>query len=727
MPRKNTISAEIFSDRVLGLVDRDRETKQLMYALFTQEHMLLMGPPGTAKCHGKGTKILLYNGEIKNVEDIEMDDLLMGDDSTPRKVISCVTGKCQLYRISPNKGESFVVNEQHILSLKSTTHDGIKKGDILNISIADYLRKSNNFKHTWKLYRVGVNFKTKPIRINPYFLGVWLGDGNSNDVGITTVDKEIIRFIYNEAKRLKLQVTKRKSTTNGNYYSYAITTGKQGGKSNKYCLQKLLQEYNLIKNKHVPLEYKTNSRKIRLQLLAGLIDSDGTKDKSNCLKFVSINKQLAEDVAYLCRSLGLAAYIKPYIAQLKSRNYKVTAYKVSISGDCSTIPVLLKRKKCYERKQKKNVLVTGFTINKARIGDYYGFTLDKNCLYLLGDFTVTHNSLFASRAFQAIDGAKIFSTHLTKQTTEEYIFGPLNIVELKKGNVVHNTKDSILEADFAFIDEFFDASDVLLRSLLGVLNERVWMKGQQRVEAKLHTAILTSNYQRENDVTQAILDRIIFQCEVGPITAKTKRLRVYKNFLKDNTFKVPKVLDLEKLKAFTDKVSDPTSVAFPKPILKIYDELVKDFSSESKKYVSQRTANKALKVLKVSALLNGRSEIIYKDLEELKYALCVLNRRMEEEIFDAVYEKHVGNAEEEQILTKDLSEIAKRFKDIPTNFDQLTDQEFVDKMAEITELIHLLETMKCPTDKTNQKKDKLIEEMCKIVDDNRDKLFKRKA
>jgi MoxR-like ATPase len=337
----------------------------------------------------------------------------------------------------------------------------------------------------------------------------------------------------------------------------------------------------------------------------------------------------------------------------------------------------------------------------------------------------TAKSLFASNAFKAIDGAKLFSIHLTKQTTEEYVFGPLNIIELKKGNVVHNTKDSILESDFAFIDEFFDASDVLLRSLLGVLNERVWMKGQQKINAKLHTAILTSNYQRENDVTEAVLDRVVFKAEIQPITAKSKRMRVYKDYLGDSNFQPPKILDLKKLKEFTEKVDDPKSVKFSDDILKIFDELVDEYAKETKKYISQRTANKALKVLKASALLNGRKEVVYKDMEELKYVLCVLNRRVEEEVFDAVYEKYVGNAEEEQIVMTDLEEIDEKFSKVPTNFDKLGDKDFVEKMAELTELVNLLENMNCPTQRSKQTRDKLMDKMRKVVDENRDKLFKR--
>jgi len=337
----------------------------------------------------------------------------------------------------------------------------------------------------------------------------------------------------------------------------------------------------------------------------------------------------------------------------------------------------------------------------------------------------TAKSQFATNAFSAIDGSKLFSIHLTKQTTEEYVFGPLNILELKKGNLVHNTQDSILDANFAFLDEFFDASDVLLRSLLGVLNERKWMKGQQQMTAKLHTAILTSNYQRENEVTNAILDRIIFKTEIQPITAKSKRIRVFNDYLAQPNFKPAKVLDLAKLEEFTKLVEDPNSVKFPDEVLEAYDVLLQEFMKESKKYISQRTANKALKVLKVSALLDGRDKVSYDDLEELRYVFCVLNRRIEEELFDAVFEKHIGKAEEERQVIGDISQIETKVNNMPSDFSQLSDQEFINKMRELNEFIHLLESMPSPTQKSSQKRDEVLRRMRDLVANNRDILFKR--
>ena len=338
----------------------------------------------------------------------------------------------------------------------------------------------------------------------------------------------------------------------------------------------------------------------------------------------------------------------------------------------------------------------------------------------------TAKSLFATNAFSAIKGAKSFKIHLTKQTTEEYVFGPLNIIELKKGNLVHNIKDSILTADFAFLDEFFDASDVLLRSLLGVLNERTWLKGSQEVKAKLHTAILTSNYQRESNVMQAILDRIIFKAEVNPSTAKSKRMEIYKNALEKPNFKVSEIITLKQLKDFNKRIEQPNSIEFPKNVLIAYDELLTEFIKESKLYISPRTANKALKVLKVSALLDNRDKVEYRDLEELRYVFCVLNRRIEEEIFDAVYERCVGKAEEERIILEDLKGIEVKIAKVPKDFNGLSDKEFIKRMRELNEYIHLLENMQSPTQKTSQKRDIILKDMREIIANNRDKLFKRK-
>ena len=364
---------------------------------------MFLGPTGTGKCHGKGTKIMMYDGTIKNVEDVEVGEYLMGDDSTPREVLSLARGEEQMYKIIPNKGgDEFTCNESHILSLKNTTTK-----EIVNISIKDYLEKSDRFKHTHKLYRVPVEYSDTDhqLTINPYFLGLWLGDGTKNRVGITTADEEIVTYLNEFTSKLnskKQLVTEfdEPSFDELPYYvsvhehednksnTYYITKGQHGGLTCE--LRQEFKNYNLINNKHIPYEYLTSSFDERKSLLAGLIDSDGyMSNKSYCITQKRLG--LSEDIVKLSRSLGYCAYITEKIIN------DVTYYNVNISGDLSDLPIKLGRKKSETREQKKDVLVTGFNIEKLEVDDYYGFTLDGNHLYLLGDFTVTHNTHLAKR------------------------------------------------------------------------------------------------------------------------------------------------------------------------------------------------------------------------------------------------------------------------------------------------------------------------------------------
>lgn len=328
--------------------------------------------------------------------------------------------------------------------------------------------------------------------------------------------------------------------------------------------------------------------------------------------------------------------------------------------------------------------------------------LTKEHLLLTGK-AGTGKSQFALKAFENIADAKVFSIHLTKQTTEEYVFGPLDIQEFKKGKIKHNIDDGILKADFAFIDEFFDASDVLLRSLLGVLNERVWLKAGN-IKAPLHTAVLTSNYMRENEITEAILDRIIFKAQIGPLTKPLDRVKAYESYLK-NSNKTIKQIPLSELQQIAELIDDPKSVEFDKDILKIYDKLASEFQEEftsgsvgvgtGKKYISQRTLHKALKVVKAKALIDGRKKAEYEDLSELKYVFCTLNVEEEEVIFDAVFEKIVVPVIEDRKLTKDIAEFSQKTGQYPTDYSKVVDaEELVEVCRSLTVLIDGITNLK---------------------------------
>ena len=87
--------------------------------------LLLYHKLGSGKCMKIDTPIILNDGKIKMVQDIKLGDLLMGDDSTPRTVTSLARGEDEMYEIIPVKGDSYTVNQEHILCLKASGYPRI--------------------------------------------------------------------------------------------------------------------------------------------------------------------------------------------------------------------------------------------------------------------------------------------------------------------------------------------------------------------------------------------------------------------------------------------------------------------------------------------------------------------------------------------------------------------------------------------------------------------------
>ena len=358
--------------------------------------VIIAARPAMGKCLGRGTKIVMFDGSLKNVEDIEVGDQLMGDDSTPRNVLSLARGREKMYWIRQNKGIDYRVNESHILSLKRSRNEGKHKhGDVLNISVKEYNKKSNKFHANYKGYKVAIDFCEQHLPIDPYFLGIWLGDETSSNVGIATQDKEIVHYLENYAQTLHLQVTKQHNNKE-KCPIYAITSGKRGDYyKDDNSLQTRLRQLDVLDNKHIPHIYIQNSRKNRLELLAGILDSDGYYDAQfNVFEIVQKDKKLTQQIKFLADSLGFRVSMKTKIARIKKINYECEVYRLRIVGDLETIPTKIKRKQARKLKAKREVKHTGISVEYDKVDDYYGFTIDGNHLFLLEDMTVTHNTSF---------------------------------------------------------------------------------------------------------------------------------------------------------------------------------------------------------------------------------------------------------------------------------------------------------------------------------------------
>lgn len=369
---------------------------------------MFQAPTGFGKCLGRGTPVMLWDGRVYPVEQIKVGDRLMGPDGEPRTVLSTCSGVDPLYRVAPTKGDPYVVNEAHILSLVMTggtqadvpnpgRDGGLTDGKIINLSVAEYLNRSATFKHCAKGYRAAVDFKYRGLRfppIHPYFLGLWLGDGRSNGPEICTGDPEIVAWLNEFAIWCDLGITEKPNSENSKCYYLGTPRGQPNP------LKLTMKRLELIDNKHIPHSYKTGSRQDRLDLLAGILDTDGYYQPRGAYDLTLKDERLIDDVIFIARSLGFSAYKKQVQKTCHNNGATGTYWQCSICGDIDRIPCKLPRKKAAPRQHKKNPLRVGITVEPIGEGEYFGFEIDGDRLFLLGDFTVTHNTVVGSSIVQ---------------------------------------------------------------------------------------------------------------------------------------------------------------------------------------------------------------------------------------------------------------------------------------------------------------------------------------
>ena len=353
---------------------------------------------------GKGMKILMYDGSIKNIEDILVGDKIMSVDSTPLKVLKLRKGSAQMYRITGVNDTTYTITENNTICIKYSEYKKLNYSQktfvvsVFNInnnakvtsknfswnSNNDYfeqLEKAKNYMNTvnaspfcditlqryfnysksQKLfirgYRSEVDFLEKEILINPWLLGFWLGNSTQNEIfKISKISK-----VFNFCKDIKLIINSKKD----NNFIYN------------------LEIYDLLDgNKHIPGDYKINSREIRLEMLAGIVDSKGILyPESYKIRINKKNKKLAEDIFFLAKSLGFCSNILC--------DNKKGHYFVSIVGNILEIPLLTDKKAKFE-KTFHDYTMYSILIKQIEETEYFGFDVEGGNKFLLDDFSVMY-------------------------------------------------------------------------------------------------------------------------------------------------------------------------------------------------------------------------------------------------------------------------------------------------------------------------------------------------
>jgi hypothetical protein len=442
----------------------------------------------SAGCFAKDTPILMWNGTIKMSQDIQIGDELIGDDGTKRTVLDTINGVDTLYEVKQTSGMTYVVNSKHTLVLKFSgekniywsdkenkykinwfdreglcgkSHnirvinnktkeeaykeiqefrDMLKLSKDIEIKVDEFMKLTNSDKSNLLGFKSnGINWEKKEVLLDPYLMGVYLGDGINDGMSFAInadADPEILEYILKWTEEHDSEVVhddmyRFRVRRRGNKQNIQKAIGRGAscetcnGCKKKLCkvcdnpeigynnnnnnenyimsrknkLLECIEYYGLLRNKKfIPNDYLINDRDTRIKVLAGIIDTDGHLSKEQEGKRILICssiKEFAEQIVLLSRSLGFATTIRPVSKKGicfkkggEKKDYNVH-YQINISGNISEIPTLIKRKKCVNSTQ--NRLYNSIQVSEIGLGEYFGWKVNCNSKFVLTDLTCVNN------------------------------------------------------------------------------------------------------------------------------------------------------------------------------------------------------------------------------------------------------------------------------------------------------------------------------------------------
>lgn len=263
----------------------------------------------------------------------------------------------------------------------------------------------------------------------------------------------------------------------------------------------------------------------------------------------------------------------------------------------------------------------------------------------------TSKTLLIDTTYNGFDNAKQFSIEMTQFMAEDSIFGPYNIKKMREEGVLeHNTAGMLPEATVARIGEGLDANPAVLRSMLGALNERRFIRGKQRIDMPLHTAYVDTNidpykYLQQFPNSWAFFDRIAFIGSTNYLTTADEIVKMVHNY-QSMILKVPsKKLDFNDINLVVQYIVNPPSLWTNSLILKMYAEAIIDYKKQRDEWInnadpeekkdvifpqiSDRRINIVSHMPEMTAILDGRTEVSIEDLVSCHFSLCTSTKEKE--------------------------------------------------------------------------------------------------
>ena len=399
MARKDLISFEIATNKQYNPNWHHEETAKALEEIEREKLRFLMifQPPRHGKQVSDNTPILTSIG-WKYHGDLKIGDKVFGINGNNIEVIAKSEKTIATIEVELSNGEKIKCHENHEWIVWDRSYNAWKTYETKYLT-KPIIGKEKRCRYLLPFYKP-LEFEKKELKIDPYILGVWLGDGSSNKPCVTYAinDYQPIDYIK---KIYPISATWVHKIT-----GVLTTNFAKDGKPGIPCsFRKDLKSYNLLNNKHIPDNYKSSSIEQRLKLLAGLIDTDGYVDKNSRIIITTVSLKLAKDVEEITFSLGFNPYVEEVRPILSSSGIqgKKLVYRIGFNPKCN-IPTLIPRKRI-----KRISVYRKIGIKNVKLLDKKDWEKG-NCiqvdspdgLYLVGKKLIpTHNSQQATIDFPA--------------------------------------------------------------------------------------------------------------------------------------------------------------------------------------------------------------------------------------------------------------------------------------------------------------------------------------
>lgn len=409
---EKTHKARNRDSHVSGVTTGFKDLDKTLSGFQQSDLIILAGRPSMGKAQPLDAKVLTIDG-WKKMGDLVIGDKLASLDGKPSKVEGIFPqGKKQIYRITFSDGRSTQCCAQHLWQIDCRHFD---KAKVLSTTqIMEMLTKKRYQNRLWIDRFCGEFGSNKKLTLEPWLLGALLGDGTlgGSSVRFSTASDEML-------KTLTKKIGKDFKVNHVQNYDYRIVQkdgankkGVSGVTPNKIkeSLKKLGLWDVYSDDKFIPADYLNANRKARLELLQGLIDTDGWVEKTGSLRFSSASKRLAEDVVDLARSLGAYASVRQKQTSYTYKGQKKAgklSYVVNItnSDQSDYCTILSKKERMQESRQRSKRLNIVKIEAVAKEQAQCIAVSHKSHLYITDDYVVTHNTALAiNMAVKACEG-----------------------------------------------------------------------------------------------------------------------------------------------------------------------------------------------------------------------------------------------------------------------------------------------------------------------------------